>query len=124
MYIVGYIDDENDMIDDYIKIVEKLKGDRFGIVVFGGAPSTLLPLTDDYNYAIIDPPRSGVDINTLNTLNKINLKNIIYISCDYNTLVRDINILKDKYYIKECRLFDMFPNTYHVETVMVLERKN
>ena len=42
----------NNIIDDYIKIVEKLDGDRFGIVVFGGAPATVLPLTDDYNYAI------------------------------------------------------------------------
>lgn len=41
-----------DIVNQYIKIVEELKGDRFGIVVFGGAPTTLLPLTDDYNYAI------------------------------------------------------------------------
>ena len=42
----------NQIIDQYIKIVEQLNGDRFGIVVFGGAPATVLPLTDDTNYAV------------------------------------------------------------------------
>lgn len=72
---------------------------------------------------ILDPPRSGSDRKTLKQILEINPEKIIYISCNPVTLARDYNILKEKYIIKEIYAFDMFPNTYHVETVMVLERK-
>ena len=48
---------------------------------------------------------------------------IIYISCDPATLARDLNVLKDNYNIKEIQPVDMFPNTYHVENVCILERR-
>ena len=73
---------------------------------------------------VLDPPRSGSDKKTLNTILEINPKKIIYISCNPVTLARDYNILKDKYIIKDINAYDMFPNTYHVETVMVLEKKD
>ena len=72
---------------------------------------------------VLDPPRSGSDKKTLNSILKISPKKIVYISCNPITLARDYNILKQKYIIKEINAYDMFPNTYHVETVMVLERK-
>jgi 23S rRNA (uracil1939-C5)-methyltransferase len=72
---------------------------------------------------IMDPPRSGSDKKSLNSILEIEPKQIIYISCNPVTLARDYNTLQEKYKIKEITLFDMFPNTYHVETVMVLERK-
>ena len=72
---------------------------------------------------IMDPPRSGSDKKSLNSILEIDPKQIIYISCNPVTLARDYNTLKEKYNIKEITLFDMFPNTYHVETVMILERK-
>ena len=73
---------------------------------------------------IMDPPRSGSDKKSLNSILEIEPKQIIYISCNPVTLARDYNTLKEKYDIKEITLFDMFPNTYHVESLMVLERKN
>ncbi len=73
---------------------------------------------------IMDPPRSGSDKKSLNSILEIEPKQIIYISCNPVTLARDYNTLKEKYNIKEITLFDMFPNTYHVETVMVLEKKD
>lgn len=73
---------------------------------------------------IMDPPRSGSDKKSLNSILEIEPKQIIYISCNPVTLARDYNTLKEKYNIKEITLFDMFPNTYHVETVIILERKN
>jgi len=73
---------------------------------------------------IMDPPRSGSDKKSLNSILEIEPKQIIYISCNPVTLARDYNTLKEKYSIKEITLFDMFPNTYHVESLMVLERKN
>ena len=72
---------------------------------------------------VLDPPRSGSDRKTLKAILEINSKRIIYISCNPVTLARDYNILKEKYIIKEINAFDMFPNTYHIESLMVLERK-
>ena len=51
-------------------------------------------------------------------------KMIGYVSCDPMTLDRDINILKEYYNVKKIYGLDMFPNTYHVETVMILEKKD
>ena len=48
---------------------------------------------------------------------------MIYVSCNPITLARDIDDLKEEYELKEITLFDLFPNTYHVETVCALERK-
>ncbi|MBR2997528.1 MAG: 23S rRNA (uracil(1939)-C(5))-methyltransferase RlmD [Bacilli bacterium] len=72
---------------------------------------------------IMDPPRSGSDKKSLNSIIEIEPKQIIYISCNPVTLARDYNTLREKYNIKEITLFDMFPNTYHVECVLVLSRK-
>ena len=77
----------------------------------------------DIDTIIMDPPRNGSDNKSLKSIMEINPRSIIYISCNPVTLARDINILKDKYEIKSIDLFDMFPWTSHVETVMVLERK-
>ena len=73
---------------------------------------------------VMDPPRSGSDKRSLRALLKIKPKEIIYISCNPVTLARDYNVIKNLYDIKSIELFDMFPNTYHVETVLVLERKD
>lgn len=74
-----------------------------------------------YDTAIVDPPRSGLGEKVINNLLEINPNNIIYISCDPITLSRDLNILKKYYNIENIKLFDMFPNTYHVECVCVMK---
>lgn len=78
---------------------------------------------NDIDLVVVDPPRVGLDTLSIDTILKINPKTLIYISCDPVTLSRDLNILKDKYQIKKIKLVDMFPNTYHVESVVVLENK-
>ncbi len=70
---------------------------------------------------IMDPPRSGSDRKTLNSILNIEPKKIIYVSCNPVTLARDINILKEKYMLKEINAYDMFVNTYHVECVCLLQ---
>ena len=72
---------------------------------------------------IIDPPRSGLDKKTKEYLRILKSKNIIYISCDMITLKRDLEELSDIYNVVEINLVDMFKKTYHVETVVILERK-
>lgn len=73
---------------------------------------------------IVDPPRNGLNKETINNILNFNSKKIIYVSCDPMTLARDLNIFKNTYNIKEITPFDMFPNTYHVECIALLENKN
>lgn len=72
---------------------------------------------------VVDPPRAGLDNITIDNIFRLNPKKIIYVSCDPVTLARDLNIFKEKYDIEDVTPVDMFPNTYHVETVCVMERK-
>ena len=72
---------------------------------------------------IIDPPRNGLNIQTINNILKYNSKKIIYVSCDPMTLVRDLKVFSDLYEIASITPFDMFPNTHHVESVSILQRK-
>ena len=72
---------------------------------------------------ILDPPRSGLDSKTRETILKIAPQSIVYISCDPATLARDLKELLEDYTIVKVHLVDMFPNTYHVECVCVLSRR-
>ncbi len=75
------------------------------------------------NVLVVDPPRSGLNKNTKNVILNNGFDRIVYVSCDPMTLVRDLKDLSSKYEFKEITLVDMFPNTYHVESVSLLERK-
>ena len=69
---------------------------------------------------IVDPPRSGLDKVTKETIINFKPHKIIYVSCDPMTLSRDLNDLKNYYDIVDIKGLDMFPYTYHVECVCVL----
>ena len=73
---------------------------------------------------IVDPPRKGLDINVINTIIEKQIDKIVYVSCDIATLARDLQLLEEKYEIKDVTLVDMFPQTADVETVALLSRKN
>lgn len=73
---------------------------------------------------VVDPPRSGLEKQTVDKMLEMNLKKIVYVSCDPITLARDLNLLKEKYNIIEVTPVDMFPNTYHVECVVLLAAKH
>ena len=75
------------------------------------------------NAVIVDPPRRGLDNTTINKLNELELKKLVYISCNPATMARDLKMLEEKYDIKEIQPIDMFPYTSHVEVVSVLGRK-
>lgn len=80
-------------------------------------------IKDHYSVVIVDPPRSGLDTKTISYLKQWNVKRIVYVSCDPVTLARDLNLLKDVYEVIEVTPIDMFPQTYHVETVVCLQKK-
>lgn len=85
--------------------------------------SYITNLDNDFDLVVVDPPRSGLDLKTINNLIERKVPKIIYISCDPMTLSRDLKILEDIYKIEAMELFDMFVNDYHVECVSVLSRK-
>jgi len=71
----------------------------------------------------VDPPRRGLDTNTVENLLKIEPKKIIYISCNPATLIRDLSKLEEKYDIKKIIPVDLFPFTSHIENVTILMKK-
>ena len=71
---------------------------------------------------IVDPPRTGLDQKTKKYLEKINAQTIIYVSCDAITQARDIKDLEHTYSVEYVKPFNMFPRTYHVETVVLMSR--
>ena len=68
---------------------------------------------------IIDPPRKGSSESVLKTLIKSKPEQIIYISCNPSTLARDLERL-ESYHIHDLRIVDMFPQTQHIETAVLL----
>ncbi len=76
------------------------------------------------DWCIVDPPRTGLEKGMCEALNKAECRNIIYVSCDIATQARDAGILINQmgYHIKKSAFFDMYPQTHHMETVLVLSR--
>lgn len=73
---------------------------------------------------LVDPPRKGLDLKSIDNLCEVLPKRIVYISCNPATLVRDLARLEDKYEVMKIKPVDMFPFTSHLECVALLELKN
>ena len=72
---------------------------------------------------IVDPPRTGMSREALDVTLRLKARRFIYVSCDVATLARDARRIVDAgYTIARADAFDLFPNTPHVETVVVFER--
>jgi 23S rRNA (uracil1939-C5)-methyltransferase len=79
---------------------------------------------------VVDPPRKGLSPEVLFSIKERGPKHLIYVSCNPTTLARDLKILEDRgekgeangYKAKRIKPVDLFPQTYHVETIILLER--
>ena len=80
----------------------------------------LVTQNEQFSTVFVDPPRKGLDERFVNTLLKLAPKKIVYVSCDPETLARDIKLLSSRYEIKGIQPVDMFPMTFHVETAVSL----
>ena len=69
---------------------------------------------------MVDPPRRGLDKNTVDNILKLKPEKVIYISCNPATMIRDLKKLEEFYNIEQIQPVDMFPYTSHVESVAVL----
>lgn len=72
---------------------------------------------------VVDPPRAGVAASILDAIKKTDISEIIYLSCNPQSLVRDLKILQESYFIDLVQPYDMFPQTYHIETLVKLTKK-
>ena len=74
---------------------------------------------------MMDPPRAGSSVQFLSSLIKMSPSTIVYVSCNPETLARDLEYLRknSRYRVKKIQPVDMFPHTQHVETVVLLSRK-
>jgi 23S rRNA (uracil1939-C5)-methyltransferase len=75
----------------------------------------------DFDIIILNPPRKGCSNKILENISKSNAKWIIYLSCNPSTLARDIKFLEGaNFKLEEIKAFDMFPHTFHLETLALL----
>ena len=77
----------------------------------------------DFDIIILNPPRKGCSNKILENISKSNAKAIIYLSCNPSTLARDIKFLEGaNFKLEEIKAFDMFPHTFHLETLALLTK--
>jgi 23S rRNA (uracil1939-C5)-methyltransferase len=75
------------------------------------------------NVVITDPPRDGMHADVVQQLLNIAAEKIVYVSCNSATQARDLALLDSLYEVKKVQPVDMFPQTHHVENVVLLEKR-
>ena len=74
--------------------------------------------------AVVDPPRKGLNADTIEALHRMAPRRIVYVSCDPATLARDVALLKERgYALQSATAADLFPRCAHVESIVCLTRK-
>lgn len=74
----------------------------------------------DFKTLLVDPPRAGLDEQTVKLLD--DFTRVVYISCNPETLARDISLVKEKFEMKRFAMFDQFPYSHHIECGVLLEK--
>ena len=111
--------------DAHKNAIENAKRNNINNIEFhcGDAGEFINSYDGDLDIVIMDPPRKGSDEKFLSTLINKRVPQIIYISCDPETLARDLEYLKPYYEVNYIQPVDMFPMTAHVETIVGLSLK-
>ena len=95
-------------------------------VIEGAAENVdLAGLLEGVDCVVVDPPRTGCEKNVIEAIASSAEKRVLYVSCNPATLARDAALLRDAGFVLDVnslKVFDMFPQTCHVETVAVLNR--
>jgi 23S rRNA (uracil1939-C5)-methyltransferase len=81
-------------------------------------------ITDSPDVLVIDPPRAGMHKDVTKLVLGLSCDRIVYLSCNPATFARDLGLLKETYNLVEVQPIDMFPHTYHIESVVRLERRD
>ncbi len=89
----------------------------------GNVTDLISKIPVDFDAVIVDPPRSGLDTNTCKAIFDMKPDTILYVSCNPQTLIRDLKFFQKDYEIVSVQGFDMFPYAKHVECVSVMTRR-
>lgn len=103
----------------------RIKNIRFICDDAGSCMAGMAQRKQHVDAVIMDPPRSGSTVMFMEAVSKLKPGKVVYISCNPKTQIRDLkHFAKLEYHAKELFLFDMFPHTYHVESVCLLSNLN
>ncbi|MBT5855569.1 23S rRNA (uracil(1939)-C(5))-methyltransferase RlmD [bacterium] len=101
-------------------LVNSISNTKF---IEGDVEAILPTLQDPCDGVIVDPPRKGLTPTIIKSLLELDPPKLLYVSCSPESLVRDLKgLCSNGYQIKAVELVDLFPQTYHVETLVMLER--
>jgi 23S rRNA (uracil1939-C5)-methyltransferase len=97
------------------------------VELYEGAAEEIIPglvaQVSDLRYAVVDPPRAGLERRVVDALQALGPRVIAYVSCDPSTLARDSKrLIEGGYRLKQVTPFDLFPQTYHIESISIFEK--
>lgn len=98
-----------------------LKINRISSIRFVRSTAEKFQTKEHYDIVLLDPPRPGLTKRAMNNVLSIKPERIVYISCNPTTFARDLKILSLTYNIRSVRMIDLFPQTYHIESLAFLE---
>lgn len=101
-----------------------VKNARFVCADAADVAAELARTGENIDVAVVDPPRKGLSPEVVESLLKIAPSRIVYVSCDPATLARDLKLLSAAYTVEKVQPVDLFPRTFHVETIVLLQRGN
>lgn len=91
--------------------------------IAGDVLKVLDEIEEKPDYIILDPPRDGIHPKAIGKIIEYGVENMVYISCKPTSLARDLQIFMNRgYRVEKICCVDMFPNTYHIETIVALHR--
>ncbi len=112
-----------DVSEDAVRDAEKNAAENgIGNAVFSARKDGAVKADGEKRYDVVlaDPPRAGCDRRFLGFVLRANPERLVYISCNPETLARDLEILREGYRVKAIQPVDLFPGTYHIETIAEL----
>ena len=101
----------------------ELNGLKNCTFIAGDVSKKLKEIKEMPDVVIVDPPRSGINPKALEDIIKFNPQKVVYVSCNPESLARDLKIFSEGgYKVDKVKCVDMFPHTYHVECVTLMSR--
>ncbi|EIA26230.1 Putative tRNA (Uracil-5-)-methyltransferase, partial [Candidatus Arthromitus sp. SFB-4] len=91
--------------------------------ICGDVSQVVKDIKDKISFIVVDPPRAGIGLKSVKNICKFGVQNIVYVSCNPQTLCEDLKeFINNGYKVKNIQGVDMFPNTYHVECIVLMSK--